>query len=152
MALETGVPDTCIRRQSGLPLRPLAAKRQHVTPIVQRHVTFRFSNLFGVFVCDWTSCPGRLPIPFCGNSFRQRYKRKGTIPNSRACPETFLRSNLSMAAFSFHALSKCILCFLTLHKNKLLCLTFCPSKVSNSTRNVSIQQILELIHWPPCRI
>ena len=75
---------------------------------------------------DWTPCPGKLASPFCWYSFRQRYRRKGAIPNSCASSETFLRSKLSLTAFSLNALSKCVLCFLILHKNKRLCLTLCP--------------------------
>src|SRR5690554_1416893 len=75
---------------------------------------------------DWTPCPGKLASPFCWYSFRQRYRRKGAIPNSCASSETFLRSKLSLTAFSLNALSKWVLCFLILHKNKLLCLTLCP--------------------------
>ena len=44
---------------------------------------------------DWTPYPGKLASPFCWNSFRQRYKRKGAIPNSCTSSETFLRSKLS---------------------------------------------------------
>lgn len=61
---------------------------------------------------DWTPCPGKLASPFCWYSFRQRYRRKGAIPNSCASSETFLRSKLSLTAFSLNALSKCVLCFL----------------------------------------
>jgi hypothetical protein len=37
-----------------------------------------------------------------------------------------LRSKLSLTAFSLNALSKCVLCFLIIYKNKLLSLTLCP--------------------------
>ena len=89
----------------------------------------RFSSsaiLLASSLRDGTPFPGKLAFPFCWNSFRQRYKRKGAIPNSCASSETFLRSKLSLTAFSLNALSKCVLCFLVLHKNKLLCLTLCP--------------------------
>ena len=89
----------------------------------------RFSNSaihLASSLSDWIPCLGKLAFPFCWSSFRQRYKRKGAIPNSCASSETFLRSKLSLIAFSLNALSKCVLCFLILHKNKLLCLTLCP--------------------------
>ncbi len=33
----------------------------------------------------------------------------------------------SLTAFSLNALSKCIRCFLIIHKSKRLCLTLCPN-------------------------
>lgn len=51
---------------------------------------------------------------------------KSKYHNSCAISEIFLQPTLILTAFSLNALSKCVLCFLILHKNKRLCLTLCP--------------------------
>ena len=76
---------------------------------------------------DWIPLPGKHESPFSRNSLRHRYNKNGSIPNSCASSETFLRSKLSLTAFSLNALSKCKRCFLIIHKSKLLCLTLCPN-------------------------
>ena len=70
--------------------------------------------------------PGKLESPLSWNFLRHRYNKNGSIPNSCASSETFLRSKLNLTAFSLNALSKCIRCFLMIHKSKLLCLSNCP--------------------------
>lgn len=49
--------------------------------------------------------PEKADSPFSRNYFRQRYNKKGSIPNSCASSETFLRSLLNFTAFSLNAFS-----------------------------------------------
>ena len=76
---------------------------------------------------DWIPLPGKHESPFSRNSLRHLYNKNGSMPNSCASSETFLRSKLNLTALSLNALSKCIRCFLIIHKSKLLCLTMCPN-------------------------